>query len=76
MGLTVQARLRQSGVKVPVVFVTATAGPEAQVQAMRGGAVTWLRKPVEAETLLDAIRLALAKRPVSLQGEQPPRAAP
>ena len=54
-GPSVQARLRHSGVEIPVVFITATEGTEeARSQALRSGAVAWLRKPVDDHTLMDA----------------------
>lgn len=62
-GLAVQARLRQSGFKTPVVFITASGGEDARAQALQSGARAWLRKPVDDRALLDSIRLALSEEP-------------
>lgn len=59
-GLVVQLRLRQSGLKVPVVFITAMEGLELREQALQSGAVAWLRKPVDDQVLLNTINLALS----------------
>jgi len=59
-GLVVQLRLRQSGLKVPVVFISATEGLELRQQAMQSGALAWLRKPVDDQVLLNTINLALS----------------
>jgi FixJ family two-component response regulator len=60
-GLVVQSRLRQSGLTLPVVFLTATEGLEARELALRSGALAWLHKPVEDQVLLNTIQLALSR---------------
>ena len=60
-GLAVQAWLQQSGLKLPVIFITASEGLEARGQALQSGAVAWLHKPVDDAALLETITLALAK---------------
>jgi FixJ family two-component response regulator len=59
-GLEVQRALRATMRKIPVVFVSGHADVQAGVEAMKGGAVDFLPKPVDEERLLDAIRRALA----------------
>ena len=62
-GLDVQAQLMTgAGCKVPVVIITAHDSPIAQERAVAGGASAYLRKPVDARPLLDAIRAAIAQR--------------
>lgn len=58
-GLEVQDRLKQAGVVLPVVFLTGEGDIPATVRAIQGGAVNFLTKPVDAEELLNAVRLAL-----------------
>jgi FixJ family two-component response regulator len=58
-GLVLQEQLEQTGVARPLIFLTGRGSIPAAVQAMRGGAVDFLTKPVEAERLLSAIRAAL-----------------
>jgi FixJ family two-component response regulator len=60
-GLAVQTWLRQSGLTLPVIFITASEGLEARAQALQSGATAWLHKPVEDAALLDTIRLALER---------------
>jgi FixJ family two-component response regulator len=58
-GLELQARLARKGGGCPVLFLTGQGTVPTAVQAMRAGAVDFLAKPVDAETLLLAIRAAL-----------------
>ena len=60
-GLAVQSSVQQSGVKLPVVFITASESMEVRAQALQTGAVAWLRKPVNDQALLETIRLALSQ---------------
>jgi FixJ family two-component response regulator len=60
-GLDLQAALTQRGIGLPVVFLTGHGDVASTVQAMKSGAVDFLTKPVERETLLDAIRRALER---------------
>ena len=60
-GLAVQTWLQQSGLKLPVIFITASEGLEARTQALESGAVAWLCKPVDDAALLQTITFALAK---------------
>ena len=63
-GLDVQAHLvADSATKVPVVMVTAQDSPSSERRAREGGASAYLRKPMEASELLDAIRAAIARNP-------------
>jgi FixJ family two-component response regulator len=59
-GFAVQSRLAQDGGTFPVIFLTGTGDIEAGVRAMKGGAVDFLTKPVQAAALLDAVDRALA----------------
>jgi FixJ family two-component response regulator len=60
-GLELQAALQREGIALPVVFLTAYADVGASVQAMKAGAVDFLTKPVERDTLLGALNRALAR---------------
>ena len=59
-GLELMAHLQASGSKIPVVVLTAHADDEARQQALRAGAVAFLKKPVQGTVLVDAVRIALA----------------
>jgi FixJ family two-component response regulator len=58
-GLDLQAVLQSRGITLPVVFLTAHADVGSSVRAMKAGAVDFLMKPVERDTLLEALRRAL-----------------
>jgi DNA-binding NtrC family response regulator len=60
-GLGVLARLRESGINVPVIVQTAHGGIDNVVSAMRAGAVDFVVKPVGAERLQVSLRNALDK---------------
>ena len=60
-GLDLQAALQRQGITLPVVFLTGHADVASSVRAMKAGAVDFLTKPVERDTLLDAIRRALER---------------
>ena len=58
-GLELQAALRRQGVPLPVIFLTGHADVASSVRAMQAGAVDFLTKPVQRDTLLEALRRAL-----------------
>jgi FixJ family two-component response regulator len=60
-GLDLQAALQRYAVTLPVVFLTGHADVPSSVRAMKAGAVDFLEKPVERDTLLDALQRALAR---------------
>jgi FixJ family two-component response regulator len=58
-GLELQRRLVQTCNPVPIIFLSAHASDEDEHNALRAGAVRFLRKPTSKEALLSAIRDAL-----------------
>jgi len=58
-GFAVQARLAEAGVRLPVVVITGHDADETRERALAGGAVAYLRKPVDDQALLDAINKAV-----------------
>ena len=58
-GLDLQAKLNSDHHPIPTVFMTAHGDEKMRLQAMRAGAVKFLTKPFDGETLLEAIRVAL-----------------
>jgi FixJ family two-component response regulator len=60
-GLELQEELLRRGVTLPVVFLTGRAGVPESVRAMKSGAEDFLTKPVERQTLLEALDRALAR---------------
>jgi FixJ family two-component response regulator len=59
-GLDLQEALLARGSTLGFVFVSAFAGVRDATQAMRGGAIDFLEKPIDAERLLARVRDALA----------------
>ena len=58
-GLELQAELKQSGSTLPIIFMTGHGDVPMAVEAMRQGAVDFLRKPIIESDLLDRINQAL-----------------
>ena len=60
-GLEVQERLRERGIELPVIFLTAFGDVPTCTQAFKAGAFNFLEKPVNDAVLLDHIQKALAR---------------
>jgi len=58
-GLELQSKLNSDHCRIPTIFITAHGDEKMRLQAMRGGAVKFLTKPFDDETLLEAVRVAL-----------------
>jgi FixJ family two-component response regulator len=58
-GLDFQQQLADSGVRIPIIFVTGHGDIPMSVKAMKSGAVEFLTKPFQDEELLNAIHQAL-----------------
>ena len=60
-GLDLQRELSSRGYSMPIVFITGYGTIPMSVQAMKGGAVEFLEKPVNDQVLLKAIHQAVEK---------------
>lgn len=60
-GIEVLRRLRSIAHEVPVVMITAHASVETAIEAMKLGAVDYVRKPFTPDQIRDAIARALAR---------------
>jgi FixJ family two-component response regulator len=58
-GLDFQRQLADSGVRIPIIFITGYGDIPTTVKAMKSGAVEFLTKPFRDQDLLDAIHQAL-----------------
>jgi FixJ family two-component response regulator len=58
-GLELYEQLLREGKRLPVIFITAHADVTSAVAAMKSGAVEFLEKPFDRETLLDRVLAAL-----------------
>ena len=60
-GLDFQRHLAESGVQIPIIFITAHGDIPMSVRALKSGAVEFLTKPFRDQDLLDAIQQALQR---------------
>jgi FixJ family two-component response regulator len=61
-GLELQRRLNALGSRIPIIFMTAFCGNAVEAQAMAGGAIAFLTKPLGPNTLSACIEAALRQR--------------
>jgi FixJ family two-component response regulator len=66
-GLDFQRELVDSGVRIPIIFITGHGDIAMTVKAMKSGAVEFLTKPFRDQDLLDAIHQALDRDRVTRQ---------
>ena len=60
-GMDLQHELNQSGIHLPIIFITGHGDIPMSVRAMKAGAVEFLTKPFRGRSLLDAIRGAIER---------------
>jgi len=65
-GLELQKRLALEQVDMPIIFITGYGDVPKSVQAMKGGALEFLTKPLDNDALISAIRKALERSRVAL----------
>jgi len=58
-GLELQAKLNAEACRIPTIFITAHGDEKMRMQALRAGAVEFLSKPFDDESLLESVRAAL-----------------
>lgn len=60
-GLELQEKLIVQHRSLPMIFITGFGNVPASVKAMKAGAVDFLEKPFDDQTLLDAVHLAIRR---------------
>jgi FixJ family two-component response regulator len=60
-GMQLQRELTQSGINIPIIFITGHGDIPMSVRAMKAGAVEFLTKPFRSRSLLDAIHAAIER---------------
>jgi len=60
-GLDFQRELADSGIHIPIIFISGHADVPMSVQAMKAGAVEFLTKPFRDQDMLDAIHYAMER---------------
>jgi len=58
-GLELQQKLKEQGAAIPIIFITGHGDVPMAVEAMREGALDFIRKPFRDQDLLDRINEAL-----------------
>lgn len=58
-GLDLQEKLTKANLTLPIIFITGHGTVPMSVKAMKAGAIDFLEKPFEDQTLLDLIKHAL-----------------
>jgi FixJ family two-component response regulator len=66
-GLDFQRELANTGIQIPIIFITGHGDIPMTVKAMKSGAVEFLTKPFRDQDLLDAIHQALDRDQVTRQ---------
>jgi FixJ family two-component response regulator len=62
-GLDLQRQLVRAGLRLPIVVITGHDEPGMRARCLAAGARAYLRKPLEAGTLLAAIEAAITPAP-------------
>jgi FixJ family two-component response regulator len=60
-GLELQEHLAASGASTPIVFITAHDDATTRERVRRAGAVAYVRKPFDQDTLIEAIHSAIGQ---------------
>ena len=66
-GLELQRRLAAEKIHTPIIFISANGDREVSAEALKAGAVAFLRKPFSQESLLGALRSALGQNGANTQ---------
>jgi FixJ family two-component response regulator len=61
-GVELQGRLADLGLNIPTIFITAYPDEEVRTRALSAGAVGFLHKPFDAQSLIQCIDNALNRR--------------
>jgi FixJ family two-component response regulator len=69
-GLDLQRELVQTGVQIPIIFITGRGSIPMSVRAMKAGAIEFLTKPTRSRDLLAAINAAIERDRASHQAHR------
>ena len=68
-GLDLQERIAAGQIEMPIIFITGHGDVPTTVRAMKAGAVEFLTKPFDTDTLLAALRSAIDRSQTALGSE-------
>jgi len=60
-GIDMMLKLREMGYSVPAIMITARAEPAIEARALAAGALCVLRKPFEAQALVECLQRAVTE---------------
>jgi two-component system response regulator FixJ len=60
-GLEVQQRLIEQGLGFPLIVITGHGDVPLAVRAMKAGAIDFIQKPFDSQTILDSLKAAFAR---------------
>ena len=66
-GLELQRKLRENGLRLPIIFMTGYGDIMMAVQAMKDGATDFLTKPFDDQKLLDTVQQALSQAQITYE---------
>ena len=69
-GVQLQDRLADLGMSIPTIFITAYPDDSVRTQVLGRGAVCFLLKPFDAQSLIECIDDALSGRGGKIAGDQ------
>jgi FixJ family two-component response regulator len=69
-GLQLQQRLHEAGNAMPIVFLTGHGDIPMSVRAVKAGAVDFLTKPVDTQTLVAAVKAAIDQHAIAARRQQ------
>jgi FixJ family two-component response regulator len=58
-GLDLQAKLAEEDCRIPIIFITSYGDTRMRMQALKAGAIGFLRKPFDDDVLIESVRSAL-----------------
>jgi CheY-like chemotaxis protein len=61
-GLELQSRLRAEGLSTPIIFITAYPEERTKARALDAGAICFLDKPFDSETLIRCLDIARSQQ--------------
>ena len=61
-GVELQTHLRSQGYRVPFIFITAVPEESSRRQALSDGAICFLTKPFDEDTLIGCLNAAIERR--------------
>lgn len=55
-GIDLQRKVKEAGLKLPIIFITALEDTRLQTKAEQAGSIAYLRKPFAGSVLIEAVK--------------------